>query len=85
VIRIFKVNFSLLLSLQALQSLAENKQRMLLSIAIRFVGQNPLFYAGQEFVNALKYLFECHNYEKEEDEAENKSNKVCILTIIRLH
>lgn len=43
---------------QILRSLADNLQRKLTSLTVRFLGQNPLFYAGHEFVTELKLLFD---------------------------
>ncbi|KAK7114148.1 hypothetical protein V1264_000259 [Littorina saxatilis] len=42
---------------EALNILAKNKERMLCSLTVNFVGENPLFYAGQEFIAELKLLF----------------------------
>lgn len=40
-----------------INQLAQIKQSKLQKFAIRFTGENPLFYAGLEFVNALKTFF----------------------------
>ncbi|KAK3589310.1 hypothetical protein CHS0354_026965 [Potamilus streckersoni] len=40
-----------------LEKLAKVDPRRLCSITIEFTGENPLFYAGQEFVQCLKILF----------------------------
>ncbi|KAK7114149.1 F-box/LRR-repeat protein 8-like [Littorina saxatilis] len=42
---------------KALNILAKNKERMLCSLTMHCLGQNPLFYAGQEFIAELKLLF----------------------------
>lgn len=42
---------------RVLQSLATTADRQLSAITITFTGENPLFYAGAEFVSALKMLF----------------------------
>ncbi|XP_076449865.1 F-box/LRR-repeat protein 8-like [Babylonia areolata] len=44
---------------KALNRLAKTTGRKLTSLEIHFVGQNPYFYAGQEFVVELKLLFGC--------------------------
>ena len=43
--------------LQALNALAKTRERRLTSLAVQFVGQNPLFYAGHEFFTEIKLLF----------------------------
>lgn len=40
-----------------LESMAEISSRCLSEISIKFSGENPLFYAGHEFVKALRVLF----------------------------
>lgn len=45
---------------QALHSIAVNTQRRLSSLTVHFLGQNPLFYAGAEFITELKILFGHH-------------------------
>ncbi|KAL5022650.1 hypothetical protein ScPMuIL_001805 [Solemya velum] len=40
-----------------LESMAETSSRSLSAISIKFTGENPLFYAGHEFVKALRVLF----------------------------
>ncbi|XP_071092323.1 F-box/LRR-repeat protein 8-like [Haliotis cracherodii] len=43
----------------ALHKLCHAEERRLTSLHIKFTGENPLFYAGQEFVDELKTLFGC--------------------------
>ena len=54
-----RFNFKCVCCLQALNSLAKNRERKLTSLTIRFTGQNPFFYNGMEFVVELKLLFSC--------------------------
>lgn len=45
------------LSVEFLKNLANIENRRLQKVTICFVGENPLFYGGQEFVEALHFLF----------------------------
>ncbi len=42
---------------EVLKKLAQLPERRLTTLKISFMGENPYFYAGQEFVDALKVLF----------------------------
>ncbi|EDO37197.1 predicted protein [Nematostella vectensis] len=42
---------------RAIEALAKLKKRRVEHISIRFIGENPLFYAGKEFIRSLKTLF----------------------------
>ncbi|XP_046544126.1 F-box/LRR-repeat protein 8-like [Haliotis rubra] len=44
---------------EALKILCHTEGRKLTSLRINFTGTNPLFYAGQEFIDVLKTLFGC--------------------------
>lgn len=44
-------------SCEALNQIAEMNDRKLENLKIKFCGENPLFYAGIEYVNSLKGLF----------------------------